>query len=780
MDAEQTAALQARADVLIRAARQEAEPLAHAYVGVEHLFLGMSRQADGSLAHWLTRSGLDSTELRAKLRGQCGMGKGFSPAGALTPRALALLQAAAEAVGPDRPIDEAALLSAMIEEGESLPMRYLASLGWGRESLLAELGGGPAEDMGATRLARGERPVDATRLAQRSPAGPAHVTPPAAAVAGPAIKPAPAKPPLPSTLATPTLDRWGRDLTQLARDGRLADAIGREHEIEQMVLVLARTQKANPILLGEAGTGKTAIVEGLAWRIAQGQVPPVLKGKRVVELAMGTLTAGTQYRGQFEERMRQVIKEASSAPEVILFIDEIHTIVGAGDSEGGSGDAAQMFKPALARGDISCIGATTQDEFARFIRRDPALERRFSPVTIRELTPEATLQVLRAVAARIIDKQAAEGFAVAVAPEALAAAVALTDRFVRDRHQPDKAIDAVDTACAAAVVRGRPLVAEADVAQVVSDWTGIPTTRLNADQQQRYARMDSELSRTVVGQDGAVGAVCRSVRAALAGMKAENRPVGVFLFVGPSGVGKTKLAKELAAFLFDTAEALIRFDMNEYQEKHTAANLIGAPVGYTGNEQGGQFTEAVRVRPYSVVLLDEVEKAHPDVLNLFLGVFDDGRIRDNRGRVIDCSNALFILTSNLGADEVDFAQAGEEELRKLAQRFLRPELVNRITQVIGFVPLTFDQLSRILEQTLAEKTRQLAQVHGVRLVVDQLAKDLIIELAYDPRMGARPLERAVDRFIVQPLVDRVFGGGIRGGTLTISATEAGIVFREGE
>jgi len=572
------------------------------------------------------------------------------------------------------------------------------------------------------------------------------------------------------TFPTPTIDKWGRDLRLLAEQGRLSDAIGREREIEQMIMILARTQKANPILLGDAGVGKTAIVEALAWRVTNGVVPPILRGKRIVELQMAQLMSGTSLRGQFEERITQIVREAAEAPDVILFIDEIHTIVGAGGD--GAQNAAQILKPALARGDVDCIGATTQDEFNHFIRKDPALERRFSPVLIGELSDEATLRVLQAVAPRIAAKHSAGGFSLEFDAESLKVAVTLTNRYVKDRQQPDKAIDAIDIAAASAVIGGRNRVSADDVAAIVSEWTGIQVQRMSEDDRSRYNRMERVLGAKVVGQDAAVIALSQRVRAAMAGVKASNRPVGVFLFLGPSGVGKTSLAKELASFLFDNPAALLRFDMGEYHEAHSVANLIGSSRGYIDSDQGGALTEGLRRHPSSVVLLDEIEKAHPDVMNVFLGVFDEGRISDNRGRLIDCSNAIFVLTSNIGAGEMDFRTAGADELRALAERFLRRELVNRISGVIGFQPLGTEQLSKILDQILVEKTRLFETEKGLIIEVDQLAREVLLGRGYSPDLGARPLERAVDEWVVQPLVDAWFANRLRTGLVRFTAAAA--------
>ncbi len=734
------------------------------FVGVEVLFVALLENKDGSAAATVKRCGVEGTVACDAIRREAGVWKGGgSPSQEFTPRLVAVLHAANEFAGNET-ISEAHLMKAILLESDSLPVRYLASLGHPPSTLLDVFAVAANADAGdATRLAPKSGSLGSTRGQSNRPDPPGARPLCEVAIPGPTIKPLQD---IPASMPTPTLDQFGRDLAKLARAGRLSDAIGRETEIEQVITVLARTQKSNPLLLGDAGVGKTAIVEGLAWRIANKLVPPILSGKRIVELDMGALMAGTTLRGQFEQRIQEVVKEASNAPEVILFIDEIHTIVGAGKGEGSANDAAQMFKPALARGDLSCIGATTEDEYSRYIRKDPALERRFSPVTITELSPHATLGILEKVAPGIVDKQGSAGYRLVIAQEALLAAVTLTDKYVKDRNQPDKSIDAIDIACARAVVKGHTSVSAEDVAQVISDWTGVPVGRLGADDRQRFAQIEAALEQRVIGQSAAISAVGRSVRTAMAGMKASNRPIGVFLFVGPSGVGKTKLAKELATFLFGSESALIRFDMNEYQEKSTINNLLGSARGYLGSDQGGAFTEALRRTPYSVVLLDEIEKSHPDILNVFLGVFDDGRITDNQGRAIDCANAVFILTSNMGMDDERIEQTGSDELRALASKHMRPELVNRITEVVRFDPLGPYELELVLDQVLKEKLAAFYEAQHLEVVVDNSARQLMLSVKFDPKMGARPLERVVEQMLVQPLVDALFAGQVKVGTVT--------------
>lgn len=751
---------QGECPTLYNSALAEAKRLQHAYVGVEHVAIALLGDAASPLAAALKQIGLDAATLMRAFDKEVGTGKSYSATAGATPRLAAILELAAG----EGELTASVLVRSLLLEGESLFARFLLAQGVATQKLLkaldgAESGGASAD---ATRLAgRGAATASPSLATPTPPRAPSSPSP----AAGAKIQP---KTAIPVTFPTPTLDEWGRDLRNLAEQGRLADAIGREREIEQMITVLARTQKSNPILLGEAGVGKTAIVEALAWRISQGVVPPILRGKRIVELQMGALMSGTSLRGQFEERISQIVREASQAKDVILFIDEIHTIVGAGGG-GGALDAAQIMKPALARGEIDCIGATTQDEYNHFIRKDAALERRFSPVQIGELSDEATLRVLQGVAERVSAKHAESGSQVGFEAEALKAAVTLTNRYVKDRQQPDKAIDAIDIAAARATIGGRNWVTAEDIAAVVAEWTGIQMQRLTEDDRARFTRMEQTLTERVIGQDAAVKALSQSVRAAMAGVKAANRPVGVFLFLGPSGVGKTSLAKELARFLFDTSDALLRFDMTEYHDAHTVANLIGSPRGYQDSEQGGALTEALRRHPYSVVLLDEIEKAHPDVMNIFLGVFDEGRITDNLGRAIDCSNALFVMTSNLGAGEVDFRTAETDELRALAERFMRRELVNRISGVIGFRPLEGKHLAQILDKILTEKAGLFEAEKGLIVEVDQLARRVLLERGYSQGLGARPLERAVDEYVIQPLVDAWFANRVTAGRVRFTA-----------
>ncbi len=588
---------------------------------------------------------------------------------------------------------------------------------------------------------------------------------------------------------TPNLEKYGRDLTELARAGKLQACIGRRDEMLQLVRSLSRATKNNPLLLGEAGVGKTAIVEGLAWRIANRKSLP---DKRIVELQMATLVSGTKYRGEFEERLTQIIAEAERCPELILFIDEIHGIVGAGDSSGRM-DAANILKPALARGSIRCIGATTFAEYRKFVEKDPALERRFHPVTVAEPSKEEALQILEAGYVRRFE----ERHGVVIEPAAIRAAVRLSLRYLPDRRLPDKAIDLLDETCALVAVpalsampgekpeaTGGVVTADA-VAEVISKWTGIPAGRLDEDDRERLQRMPEELKARVIGQDEACEKVAAVVQRARAGLKAESRPVGVFLFTGPTGVGKTELAKATAAFLFGSEEAMVRIDMSEFMERHSVSRLIGAPPGYIGHDEEGQLTGALRRTPYSVVLLDEVEKAHPDVLNLFLQVFDDGRLTDSRGRTVDAASALFILTSNVGAISAEPGRSpfsgGMDESTSAAKEFVRksfrPEFLNRLDDIIVFSALSPASTTRIADLMIQGLGKRLkAREIGIRATDAAVA--WLSGTGYDTAFGARALRRTIEQHVERPLVEMILRDEIGPGKTVSVDVKDGMLWME--
>lgn len=630
---------------------------------------------------------------------------------------------------------------------------------------------------------------------------------------------------------TPTLDHFSRDLTELARQGELDPIIGREHETERVIQILCRRTKNNPCLIGEAGVGKTAIVEGLAQRIAAGEVPDLLRDKRLVALDLASLVAGTKYRGEFEERMKRVMEEIrGSEGRIIVFLDELHTIVGTGAAEGAM-DASNILKPALARGELQCIGATTLDEYRRYVEKTPSLERRFQPVMVREPTQEETLLILQGI------KQRYEDFhGVTYTDEALHAAVELATRYITERALPDKAIDLLDEAGSRAKLlhyqraselgepvgvvelagegaaaegrvgedmvsrrahlaseladleqweedeveeRAAPEVTREDIAHIVSIWTGIPVTALTEEESHRLLRMEEELHKRVVGQDEAISAVSKAVRRARAGIKDPKRPTGSFIFLGPTGVGKTLLARELARFLFGDEDALIRIDMSEYMEKFSVSRLIGAPPGYVGYEESGQLTEAVRRRPYCVVLFDEIEKAHPEVFHLLLQIMEDGRLTDSQGRTVDFKNAVIIMTSNVGARLISEGRSlgftTEERERNAAQRqrdyqrmkikvmdelrkTFSPEFLNRVDDVVVFHALSPEQIFQIVDLELQPVAEQLARRALVLRISDKV-RELLADRGYDPTMGARPLRRAVRRYLEDPLAEFVLSLG---------------------
>ncbi len=598
--------------------------------------------------------------------------------------------------------------------------------------------------------------------------------------------------------ARTVLGRFGVDLTQLAREGKLEPVIGRHRELLQMVRTLVRKTKNNPLLLGDPGVGKTALARELASRIAQGNVPPDLQGKRIIELKMGTLVAGTKYRGEFEERVTQLIAEAKAQPDVILFLDEIHSLVGAGHAEGGL-DAANMLKPALAQGDVRSIGATTLADYRKHFEHDAALARRFQPIQVEEPTPEEALKILEGVAERY---EAHHG--VKIVPSALKAAVEFSVRYLPERHLPDKALDLLDEACtrvrvgtvsfkreAAPEAVTAPVTAEA-IAQVVAELTGIPAGRLSGQQQERLQRMAEALARRVIGQDDAVQRVSRVVKMAKAGLRDPRRPLGVFLFAGPTGVGKTELAKTLADFLFDSDKALLRLDMSEYMEKHSVSRLIGAPPGYIGHDEEGALTGGLRRRPYCVVLLDEIEKAHPEVLDLFLQLFDEGRLTDTHGRTVDGKNAIFIMTSNVAtgapaARALGFApeQAapgkapGADDRQAILGALrgaFRAEFLNRVDDVILFRPLSLEQVARIARKMLAELGERVA-AQQVWLEFREDAVQLLCAAGYDPENGARPLARAIERLVTRPLSEKLLAGAFQpGDKVSVAAARGEVVF----
>ncbi|MDW8299996.1 MAG: ATP-dependent Clp protease ATP-binding subunit, partial [Anaerolineae bacterium] len=542
------------------------------------------------------------------------------------------------------------------------------------------------------------------------------------------------------------------------RQGKLSPVIGREREIRMVARTLMRTKKNNPLLIGDAGVGKTAVVEGLAYNIVQGSVPQPLRNRRIVQIEIGTLLAGTSLRGEFEERLVSILGEVRQNPEIILFIDEIHTIVGAGDTVDSNLDAANILKPALSRGEVTCIGATTHEEYRTAIAQDPALERRFRTIEIGEPSPADTLLILTHVQDRY-----AKHHGVQIQSDALQAAVTLSTKYLHNRRQPDKALDLLDEACARVVTQTgliadvpRIVTAEA-VAEVLSEWTGIPVAQLTADDRRKYARMEEVLRARVIGQDHAVSAVAGAVRASRAGLSNPNRPIGAFLFLGPSGVGKTELAKALAAFLFGNENALLRFDMSEFHDEHTVARLIGAPPGYRDSQRGGQLTEALRRRPYCVVLLDEVEKAAPQVFDLFLQVFDEGRLTDARGGTVDARHAVWIMTSNIGTAELQRGSMGftgtaavSADYQAALQRFFRAEFLNRLDEIIIFNPLDEETLSRILDLQLSDLRTRLLDQH-LQLHLTPEARAFLLQRGYSPAKGARPLRQAIERLLTRPL-----------------------------
>jgi len=794
-----------RARRVLTLAQEEAQRFNHNYIGTEHILLGLVRETEGVVARVLINLGIDLNKVRAAV--EFIIGRGEKPVQGeigLTPRAKKVIELAVDEarrmnhsyIGTEH------LLVGLLREGEGVASGVLESLGVTLEKVRAE----------TNRV-----------LSQNAPSGAQGSR---------------------TSTRTPTLDQLGIDLTAAARSGKLDPVIGRDKEIERVIQIISRRTKNNPVLIGEPGVGKTAIVEALAHRIVSGEVPETLQGKRLLTLDMGALVAGTKYRGEFEERLKKVIEEIRNSKNCILFIDEMHTLVGAGAAEGAV-DAANILKPSLSRGELQTIGATTMDDYRKYVERDPALERRFQPVMVEEPTVEETTKILEGIRGRY-----EEHHRVTITDEALSTAASLAARFIPDRFLPDKAIDVMDEASSrvrlrtsstplslsettrvlesvrkekddaiggqqyeyAAELRDRemrlseklegqktewegdraqeqPTVTGEDVAEVVSMWTGIPVTKLALEETERLLNMEEELHKRIVGQDEALTNISKAVRRARAGLKDQRRPVGVFLFLGPTGVGKTELVRALSEFMFGSEDAMIRLDMSEFMERHTVARLIGAPPGYIGFEEGGQLTEAVRRKSYCAILLDEIEKAHTEVFNILLQIFDDGHLADAKGRRVDFRNAIIIMTSNLGSDLIrrenalgfslksQEAKTDEQAYNRMkdkvmeeVKRFFRPEFLNRIDSIIVFHALDRDQILTIVSLLLREVEDQLREKQ-ISLEVTDAAKEHLAEKGYDPNYGARPLRRLIQNVVEDKLSEELPGGRLNAGDTAVVDVE---------
>jgi ATP-dependent Clp protease ATP-binding subunit ClpC len=782
-----------RARQVVVLAQEEARTLKHNYIGTEHILLGLLREEEGLAARVLESLDITVERVRAQVVRIVGSGEevtsGQIP---FTPRAKKVLELAlreALSLGHNY-IGTEHILLGLVRENEGVAARILLDFDADSEKIRNEV--------------------------IRMLSGPGGRRQGAGAVAGEGKK------------SSKLLDQFGRNLTKLAAESKLDPVIGREIEIERIMQILSRRTKNNPVLVGEPGVGKTAIVEGLASRITKGEVPELLKNRQIYTLDLAALVAGSKYRGEFEERLKKVMKEITQRGDIVLFIDELHNLVGAGAAEGAI-DAASILKPALARGEIQTIGATTMDEYRKYLERDSALERRFQQIKVDQPSIPDTVQILEGLRERY-----EEHHRVHITDDALGAAAELADRYISDRFLPDKAIDLIDEAASRMRIKSmsqppvyrdleeeieetrrakeaaieaqefekaanlrdserqltnrkreledqwaageggeRPEVAEEEIADIVSMWTGIPVFKLTEAETKKLLRMEDELHKRVIGQDVAITAVSKAIRRSRAGIKDPKRPAGSFIFLGPSGVGKTELARTLAEFLFGDEDAMVRIDMSEYMEKHAVSRLVGSPPGYVGYDEGGQLTEAVRRKPYSVLLLDEIEKAHPDVFNILLQILEDGRLTDAQGRTVDFRNAIVIMTSNIGAKDIarnvsfgfgasDETGASYEEMKDRImgelKKVFRPEFLNRIDEVIVFHKLTRDEIKEIIELMIGRVRAQVAE-HELQLELDEGAKELLVDKGWDPAMGARPLRRAIQRYIEDPLADEVLRTG---------------------
>ncbi|MDR3615565.1 MAG: ATP-dependent Clp protease ATP-binding subunit [Candidatus Obscuribacterales bacterium] len=786
---------------VIMLAQEEARRLGHNFVGTEQILLGLIGEGTGIAAKTLKSMGVNLKDARVEVEKIIGRGSGFVAVEIpFTPRAKRVLELSwdeARQLGHNY-IGTEHLLLGLIREGEGVAARVLENLGVDltkvRSHVIRLLGeSGTATTGGSTTTGTGRS-------------------------------------------KTPTLDEFGVNLTQSAQEQRLDPVVGREKEIERVIQILGRRTKNNPVLIGEPGVGKTAIAEGLAIRISNNDVPDILADKKIVMLDIGLLVAGTKYRGEFEERLKKIMDEIRSAGNVMLVIDELHTLIGAGAAEGAI-DAANILKPALARGELQCIGATTMDEYRKHIERDAALERRFQPVIIDPPSVDETIEILRGLRPKY-----EEHHRLTISEEAIDSAAKLSDRYISDRFLPDKAIDLIDEASSRVRLRAsslppegkevekelrkvrrdkemairnqefekaaqlretetklseqireiqaawktkqeseKPLVTSEEVAHVVNAWTGIPLLKLTEGESEKLLHMADVLHQRVIGQNDAVDAVCKAIRRARVGLKNPNRPIGSFIFSGPTGVGKTELAKSLAGYFFGSEDALIRIDMSEFMEHHTTSKLIGSPPGYVGYQEGGQLTEAVRRKPYSVVLFDEIEKAHPDVFNVLLQILDDGRLSDSKGRTVDFKNTIIIMTSNVGAQFIDksaltlgFQQQStnmehSDRYKKIKdlvmdsmKKTFRPEFLNRVDEIIVFQQLTREEIRKIVDIMSADLSKRI-EAQGMELVLNDECKDLLAKDGYNPTYGARPLRRSIQRMLEDALAEQVLQGVFKDG-----------------
>jgi ATP-dependent Clp protease ATP-binding subunit ClpC len=808
-----------RGKKVIQLAHREALRLGHDVIGTEHILMGLAAEGEGVAAQILQSSGVSLDELRSSVEQFVGRGEQKSkPVDLpLSPRAKKVLDLAMREarnmsvnyVGTEH------ILLGLLSEGEGIAAQVLGSMGLDFEKIRSEITAAVSAGDGIPPdLSEGKQEDNAQRSAGRS--------------------------------RTPTLDQLGISLTEMAVRNELDPVIGRAKEIQRLIQILSRRTKNNPVLIGDPGVGKTAIVEGLAQKIISGDIPEVLRGKRVVQLNVGNLVAGTKYRGEFEERMRKLVKELRECRDVILFIDEIHTIVGAGGAEGAV-DAANILKPSLSRGEFQVVGATTIEEYRKNIEKDAALERRFQPVMVDEPGVDDSISILEGLRDRYEAHHRAK-----ITDGALQAAARLSARYITERHLPDKAIDLIDEASARARLKTmeapdhikdieksleslrkekesavvsqefekaaglrdderklcenleerrrewqkqrnqeEPVVDAEQIADIVSEWTGIPVVQLTEEEAARLMRMEEEIHKRMVDQTEAVNAVSRAIRRSRSGLKDPKRPVGSFLFLGPTGVGKTELARSLAEFLFGSEEAMVRFDMSEYMERHEVAKLIGAPPGYVGFEEGGKLTESLRRRPYSVVLFDEIEKAHPDIFNILLQLLEDGRLTDGQGHTVDFRNSVVIMTSNIGAREamkgqgMGFATPGQGEtpdwsrargaIVESVKKTFRPEFLNRVDEMIVFEPLGRGELLKVLDLMLNDVGERLSD-KGIRIEIPSEAKALLLDKGYDPKYGARPLRRAVQRLIEDRLADLVLEGRVPDeGNVVVSVRDGELV-----